>query len=55
MMQVEEVLAESSGVLLLESVEIEVMLGNGGCNGHTLNRWHMRIWFATLCLLVLGG
>jgi hypothetical protein len=42
----EGVLAESSGVLSLVSAEIEVMQGNGGCNGHTLNRWHMRIWFA---------
>jgi hypothetical protein len=47
----EEVLAGSSGGLLLASVEIEVTPGNGGCNGHTLNRWHMRIWFTDLCYL----
>jgi hypothetical protein len=44
-------LAESFGILSLVSVEIEVAQGNGGCNGHTLNRWHMQIWFATLCYL----
>jgi hypothetical protein len=35
-----ETLAESSGILSLVSVEIEVAWGNGGCNGHTLSRWH---------------
>jgi hypothetical protein len=47
----EEVLAGSSGGLPLEFVKIEVVSGNGGCNGHTQNRWHMRIWFTTLCYL----
>jgi hypothetical protein len=37
----EGVLAESSGGLSLVSIKIEVTSGNGGCNGHTLNRWHM--------------
>jgi hypothetical protein len=47
----EGVLAEISGRLSLVSVEIEVTLGNGGCNGHTLNRCHTRIWFKSLCYL----
>jgi hypothetical protein len=34
---------EIFGVLLLVSVENEVVQGNGECIGHTLNRWHMRI------------
>jgi hypothetical protein len=33
--------AGRSGGLSLASVEIEVTPGNGGCNGHTLNRWNM--------------
>jgi hypothetical protein len=43
-----ETLVESSGVLSLASTEIEVALRNGGCNGHTLNKWHIQIWFAAL-------
>jgi hypothetical protein len=43
-----ETLAEIFGILSLVSVEIEVARGNGGCNGHTLSRWHKRIWFTAL-------
>jgi hypothetical protein len=35
---VEEGLAGSSSGLSLASNEIEVTSGNGGCNGHTMNR-----------------
>jgi hypothetical protein len=49
MTQMGGTLAKISGVLSLVSVKIEVVQGNGGCNGHTLNRWNGRIWFATLC------
>jgi hypothetical protein len=45
------VLTENFGVHLLASVESEVTLGNGECNGHTPNRWCKRIWFANLCLM----
>jgi hypothetical protein len=34
----EGVLAESSSGFPLVSTEIEVGLGNDGCNGHTMNR-----------------
>jgi hypothetical protein len=50
----EGVLFEISGALSLASAEIEVTLSNGGCNGHTLNRWHMQIWFTDLCYLYQG-
>jgi hypothetical protein len=43
--------AGSSGILLLMSIRIEVALGNGVYNGHILNIWHKRIWFAVLCYL----
>jgi hypothetical protein len=48
------VLVEISGIQLLVSARIEVTLDNGVCNGHIMNRWHMKIWFAILCLFVLG-
>jgi hypothetical protein len=51
MIHMEGVLAERSGGLPLVSTKIEVMSRNGGCNGHTLNKWHMRIWFTFLCFL----
>jgi hypothetical protein len=35
------VFVEIFGVQLLVSVGIEVMLDNGVCNGHILNRWCM--------------
>jgi hypothetical protein len=35
------VLTQIFGVLLLVSAEIKVMLDNGVCNGHILNRWCM--------------
>jgi hypothetical protein len=41
MMQMEGVVSESSGILLLASVESEVVQGNDGCNGHILNKWNM--------------
>jgi hypothetical protein len=42
---VERGLAEIFGVLPLMSVETEVAQGNDECSNHTLNRWHMQIWF----------
>jgi hypothetical protein len=48
---VEGGLARRASELSLVSEEIEVTPGNGGCNGHTLNRWHIRIWSAELYYL----
>jgi hypothetical protein len=53
MMQMGWVLAESSGVLLLVSVGIEVALDNGVYNGHILNRWQTNLVRSPL-LLALG-
>jgi hypothetical protein len=47
-------LAESFGILSLVSVETEVVQGNGECSGHTLNIWHMQIWFAVPLFPVVG-
>ena len=44
----------SSGILLLMSIGIEVVLGNGVYNGHILNIWHKQIWFASLYYLSEG-
>jgi hypothetical protein len=48
---VERDLVERFGVLSSVSIETEVAQGNDECSGHTLNIWHMQIWFTTLYFL----